>query len=287
MLKQLVALHLLDGKMKVIRNINNNVAVCLDDNNRELIAFGKGIGFRKAPYEIELSQIDRTYYNLESHYINLLNELPEDVLEVTFEIVKKGSAYLGMEFNRVFVFSLCDHIHFAIENLKKGLVISNSMLNELRHLYEKEMLLGEWAVRYIERRLSIRLPQSEAGNIGLHFANAERQVRQKPEKDEMERFVEDITDIIESEMNIIIDRDDFSYSRFVTHLKFMLKRSRKIDRSQAAMDEMYDSVKIAKLEPLIEKIKYYIIDALHIEPGKEELLYLMLHINRLCAREGL
>ena len=55
--------------MKVIRNINNNVAVCLDDNNHEVIAFGKGIGFQKAPYEIALSQIDRTYYNLEPHYI--------------------------------------------------------------------------------------------------------------------------------------------------------------------------------------------------------------------------
>ncbi len=273
--------------MKVIRNINNNVAVCLDDNNHELIAFGKGIGFQKAPYEIELSKIDRTYYNLEPRYLTLLKEFPEDVMDVTFEIVEKGSTYLGMEFNRAFVFALCDHINFAIENFKKGLVISNPMLNELRHLYEKEMLLGDWAVRHIERRLSIKLPRSEAGNIGLHFANAQRHIKQRPEKDDTERFVEDITEIIESEMNIIIDRNEFNYSRFVTHLKFLLKRSNKIDESQAEMDEMYDSIKLAQFEPLMEKIKYYITDVLHIEPGKEELLYLMLHINRLCAREGL
>ena len=64
--------------MKIIQNINNNVAICLDDNNHEVVAFGKGIGFRKPPYEIELSQIDRTYYNLSSHYIALLDELPEE-----------------------------------------------------------------------------------------------------------------------------------------------------------------------------------------------------------------
>lgn len=46
--------------MKVIKNINNNVSICVDDNNREVIAFGKGIGFKKPPYELELSQIDRT-----------------------------------------------------------------------------------------------------------------------------------------------------------------------------------------------------------------------------------
>lgn len=275
--------------MKVIRNINNNVAVCLDDNNHEVIAFGKGIGFQKAPYEISLAQIDRTYYNLEPHYIALLNELPEDVMDVTFEIVQKGSVYLGVEFNRAFWFSLCDHIHFAIENLKKGIVLSNPMLNEIRHLYEKEMLLGKWSVNHIEKRLSVRLPQSEAGNIGLHFINAERQVKQKPEKDGMEHFVEDITDIIESEMNLIIDRNDFSYSRFVTHLKFLLKRSSKISQSKTETEKMYDSVcdELPELENLMEKIKEYITAVLHNEPGKEELLYLMLHINRLCARDGL
>lgn len=277
------------GKMKVIRNINNNVAVCLDDNNHEVVAFGKGIGFQKAPYEVPLAQIDRTYYNLEPHYMALLGELPEDIMDVTFEIVQKGSVYLGVEFNRAFWFSLCDHIHFAIENLKKGIVLSNPMLNEIQHLYEKEMLLGKWAIKHIEKRLSVRLPQSEAGNIGLHFINAERQIQQKPEKDDMEHFVEDITDIIESEMNIIIDRNDFSYSRFVTHLKFLLKRSSRISESKSETEKMYDSVceELPELENLLEKIKEYITAALHNKPGKEELLYLMLHINRLCARDGL
>ena len=31
--------------MKVIKKINNNVVICLDHNNRELVAFGRGIGF--------------------------------------------------------------------------------------------------------------------------------------------------------------------------------------------------------------------------------------------------
>ena len=275
--------------MKVIRNINNNVAVCLDDNNHEVIAFGKGIGFQKAPYEIELAQIDRTYYNLDSHYIALLNELPEDIMEVTTEIVDKGSAYLGIELNKTFWFSLCDHINFAVENAKKGLIISNPMTNEIRHLYEKEMLLGKWAVKHIAKKLSIRLPQSEEGNLALHFINAMQMVKQSQEEDDMEHFVEDITDIIESEMNIIIDRNDFSYSRFVTHLKFLLKRSHKLNESISDNVKMYEQVysNHPEIRGAIAKIKEYIIVELDIEPSKEELLYLMIHINRLCARDGL
>lgn len=275
--------------MKVIRNINNNVSICLDDNNHEVVAFGKGIGFQKPPYEIELSQIDRTYYNLDDHYLALLDELPEEVMDVTMEIVDKGSSYLGMNLNRVFLFSLCDHINFAIQNAKKGLVVSNPMVNEIQHMYEREMLLGKWAIKQIERKLSVKLPPGEAGNIALHFINAELSAKKEQEKDDMTRFIDDITEIIESEMNIIVDRNSFSYSRFVTHLKYLLKRFHKKDEFVTDNAKMYEQVleEFPELGKAIEKIKQYIMIQLNIDPSKEELLYLMIHMNRLCAKDGL
>ena len=52
--------------MKAIRKINNNVAICIDNNDKELIAFGKGIGFPKMPYEItDLSIIQMTFYRID------------------------------------------------------------------------------------------------------------------------------------------------------------------------------------------------------------------------------
>lgn len=275
--------------MKVVRNINNNVAVCLDDNNHEVIAFGKGIGFQKAPYDVGLDKIDRTYYNLDSHYIALLNEIPEDVMDVTFEIVEKGRAYLKADVSKVFWFSLCDHINFAIENTKKGLVISNPMVNEIQHLYDKEIRLGNWAIKHIEKKLFIKLPQCEAGSIALHFINALQYANKAKDKDEMEYFVDDITNIVESEMNMIIDRNDFCYARFVTHLKYLLKRSSKLNEAISANIEMYEQMlqQFPELSGAIDKIKEYIMIELNIEPCKEELFYLIIHINRLCAKDGL
>ena len=43
--------------MRVIKNIHNNISLCLDSKGNEVIAFGKGIGFRKPPYDIPVSQI--------------------------------------------------------------------------------------------------------------------------------------------------------------------------------------------------------------------------------------
>lgn len=147
--------------------------------------------------------------------------------------------------------------------------------------------MGEWAVKHIGRRLSIRLPQSEAGNIAMHFINAEQQVKQASERNDIEHFVEDITDIVESGMNVIIDRDSFSYSRFVTHLKYLLKRSGSLDVPESENEKLYESVceEFPELKRVGEKIKEYIAATLLVEPAKEEILYLMIHINRLCARE--
>lgn len=275
--------------MRVIRNINNNVAVCEDDNQHEVIAFGKGIGFQKAPYEIPLEQIDRTYYNLDPHYIALLDELPEEIMDLTLEIVEKSKSYLGVEMNKAFLFTLCDHIHFVIQNAEKGLVLKNPMANEIQHLYEKEYEMGRWAVKHIEEKLSIQLPQSEIGGIACHFVNATQNAKNAEEKDVVQYFVEDITNIVESELRIVIDRNDFSYSRFVTHLKYLLKRSHKLDEVSSANVQMFEQVfeRFPELDGTIQKIKEYIMTELQIEPSEEELFYLVIHINRLCAKEGL
>lgn len=47
--------------MKAIKKINNNVAICVDSNNKELIAFGKGIGF-PAYKKMAWWSRSRTYY---------------------------------------------------------------------------------------------------------------------------------------------------------------------------------------------------------------------------------
>lgn len=66
--------------MRVIKNINNNISFCLDSNYNEVVAFGKGIGFKKPPYEILLSQIERTFYDVNEDQLALLNRIPEKIL---------------------------------------------------------------------------------------------------------------------------------------------------------------------------------------------------------------
>lgn len=274
--------------MKAIRNINNNVAVCLDDNGFEVIVMGKGVGFEKTPHEVALKDIDQTFYNISAHYVSLLDEVPEEVLKITRLIVQKGQQYLKMEVKPSFLFSLCDHIHFAIENTKKGLILSNPMSHEIPHMYEKEYKMGMWAVDMIRKKTEVKLPRSEAATIALHFVNASQDVK-NPERNEIDRFVEDITDIIESELNMIIDREEYNYSRFVTHLKYLLKRTNTLNKTSVENAKMFDKVYAnnLRLQSTLNKLKIYITAALKVEPSKDELLYLLIHLNRMIASEGM
>ena len=96
--------------MIVIKKINNNVAICKDNNNRELVAFGKGIGFPSIPYEItDLRKIDRTFYNISSQYLSLINELSFEIVEFTADQLTRVQDILTYETNSNLVFTLVEH----------------------------------------------------------------------------------------------------------------------------------------------------------------------------------
>ena len=73
--------------MRVIKNINNNVSLCVDSSGRELIAFGKGIGFKRPPYELSLEQVDRTFYNIDSIYLSMIGAIPEKIISIAARAV--------------------------------------------------------------------------------------------------------------------------------------------------------------------------------------------------------
>ena len=114
--------------MWVIKKINNNVAMGKDSRNREVVLFGKGIGFHQMPYELnDLSRIDRSYYGVSTSLLSLLDEIDEEIWNLTFRIVDRGKVVLNTNLKSSFTFVLADHLNFAVERIKKGLVISNPL----------------------------------------------------------------------------------------------------------------------------------------------------------------
>lgn len=274
--------------MKVIKKINNNVAICLDNDNHELVAFGKGIGFGTMPYELQdLSRVQRTYYGINLSYLGLLDEIPDQVFEVSAKIVDQARAIIHNEMNANIVFTLADHINFAMERYKKKMSLKMPFSHDIQHLYEEEMLVGEIAVKIINQEMKIHLAKDEAISIALHFINAETMQMQEENKIDEGKIIEDITNLIETDFALVIDREGFNYSRFVTHLQYLLKRKESDTRITSENQKMYEAMKkdFIKTYECVEHVKDYLMASLSWNPGDEEMMYLMLHINRLCARE--
>ncbi|WP_303974207.1 PRD domain-containing protein [Streptococcus merionis] len=275
--------------MKVVKKINNNVAECIDNNGQELIAFGRGIGFPKTPYELtELSKIDMTFYKLNAHFAQLLTELPEELIQLSVEIVNMAQAQLNGQLNPTLVFSLADHINFAIKRLSDFKEVKILFSHEVARAYPKETKVAEQALNLINEKLQVQLPNSEVTAIAIHFINGQAEYAASSEEAKLSELIEIITQIIEKELQVTINREEFNYQRFQTHVRYYLSRTEQqehfIEGNQAILDSLKNG------QPAIYHTATVVMDYLQssyeIEGSDDELLYLMIHINRLYEQNG-
>ena len=271
--------------MQIIKNINNNFAVAVDKKGNTLVIRGKGVGFGQVPREADKKLIERSYYDVDENYISMINEIPDDIIQISTRIIDQARMTLENPINSNIVFTLADHINFSIERYRKNMNIKLPIVYDVQHLYEKEYKLGLYGIELVKKELSEYLPKEEASYIALHLINAEEQIRNKTLDED--KFVEEITEIIESEYDIRINKENFNYSRFASHMYYLFKRSKDKIKVSSDNEALYEKLKkdYQKTNECTEKVADYLKEKLKTELSDEEKLYLMLHINRLCTRE--
>ena len=273
--------------MQIIKNINNNFAIAIDGAGNRLIISGKGIGFGSVPRDLEdITRINRSYYDVDEAYISMINEIPEEIIDISNRIIDKARMVIDNAISSNIVFTLADHINFSIQRYKKKMNIKLPIVYDIQHLFENEMRIGEYGLKLIHKELNIYLPKEEAAYIALHIINAEEQDRNKKVNQDDE-IIDKITAIIEKEYDIKINKDNFNYSRFVSHMHYLLKRGKTKHLIYSDNNTIYDKLKndYQNTYDCVKKVSEYLKGILKIELTDEEKLYLMLHINRLCTRE--
>lgn len=269
--------------MKAIKKINNNVVICEDDNKKELIAFGKGLGFPPVPYEItDLSLITMTFYKMDRSYYKLLEEIPEEIFEVSALIVKKAQRTLNTTLNPNLLPGLADHINFALTRLKKFKKMKMLFSYDIEQLYPLETELGRYSVKMIQNKLFVRLPDSEITNIAMHFVNAQESSSTSSHID-TDALIQEITSEIEASFAVVIDRKGFNYNRFVMHLRYYLKR---VEEKKQFVDDnsvLFHAMKEESpdIYDCAKKIAAIIDGKLDAQSTEDEMLYLMMHIGRI------
>lgn len=269
--------------MKVIKNINNNVSLCLDSTGTEVVAFGKGIGFKRPPYEISLSEIDKTFYGVSEAYAQMVQDIPVEVLNAADRIVDYAKKTLPVTLSPNIVFTLADHINFAIQRAIQQMSFNLPITQDLQHLFEREVQVGRYAVELIRADLRIALPEEESFYIALHIIGAEaREAGARAESNE--QHIERIVTLIERDLVVSIDRDEFSYARFVSHMHYLIKRCQDSEDAVQENEGLYESLRALYPDAArsTTHVGTYLEQALGIFLSDEELAYLIMHIVRLC-----
>lgn len=272
-----------------LRRINNNVVLCRDGKGRELIAMGKGIG--TLPREIPLGEIERTFYDTDESYRQLVAELPEQVLEFAARIVEIARNELPYELSPNAAFTLADHINFAMERARKRIRVKMPLAYDVEQLYPAEYGIAKAARRRIRKEFCIELPECENTGIAMSLLNSKLtgSETEAVNEEQDEQMLEDVTEIVENEMNILVERGGFNYSRYATHMQYLFRRIHTGQAIQSDNLQIYLSLReeFPEIAACVEKIARHISEQWHSELTEEEKLYLILHINRICIKEGM
>ncbi|ARW20686.1 PtsGHI operon antiterminator [Pediococcus pentosaceus] len=261
----------------------------MDRNGAQLVAFGKGLGFPKVPYELtDMNKVSMTFYKLNYQYYQLLKEIPTEIFDVSAAITDKAQKLILRNLNPNMIFSLADHINFAITRLTKYQGMALPFSYDVEQLYPQETAVGYYAVKLINSRLDVELPISEVTAIAMHFVNSETtELVTNPKVTADDEIIKIATKIIEREFEITISKNEFSYNRFIMHLRYYIKRLN--EHQQISKNNNLKLFNVMKLdEPRIylaaKQIADYIDDQLGTVSNDDELYYLMIYVKRIVNK---
>lgn len=277
--------------MKIRKILNNNSAVVLDDDNQEVVVIGKAIAFKKKIGDaINPAVIEKKFclssQSLNTKFQEVIVCLPLEEISLVTKIIDEIKMRIGKKISDSIYVSLSDHIHFALKNYEKEIHITNNLMYDIQRFYPDEYKLGLIGLDIIEKETGVRLNIDEAGFIALHIVNAEtdngidtNQVEKSTKI--IEEILEIVTDFFEREIN----EDTLVYYRFINHLKYFSYRI--VNESNLFEDDKQDKqlldmmkVTYAKSYMCAVNIMEFVRGKYNVDIGNEELLYLVIHIQR-------
>lgn len=275
--------------MQIQKVLNNNVVIALDENGEETVLMGRGLGFGRhigdtAPTNLIEKRFTLHAEQLSDRFQQLLTSIPLPHFLLSERIIDRAKRTLGATLSDSIYVTLPDHISAAIERHKQGIELSNPLLWDIRQFYPEEYRAGCAAVDLIREETDIAFGEDEAGFIAMHFVNAEGG-GEFPEVYDMTCLMQRVFELIREQCGADPDRDSVDFYRFVAHLKFLARR--------IAAGQSYGDRDADLLPPVQEKypasfacaqaICRMISEEYGFDAGKNELLYLTMHIARITS----
>lgn len=270
------------NNIKITKILNNNT-VLVDDDGKQKICMGNGIGFSKKPGDlIDNKQIEKIFENTDNAFIKKMAESLKKINEkyyyVTDKIIELANKKLDQQMPDSMYITLADHIFFAKERFDKGMFVPCPMKTEIRILYKKEFDIAKEAVILINNEFGTNFDDDEAGLIAMHFMNVTMNYDSN-NNSLLISIVSEIVEIISNYFNIKLNENSLAYARLITHLHFLSLRMFKNDTNPLYTPIISFDNSLVKARGCSDEISNYLKKNYNYKLSNNELLYLAVHIQ--------
>ena len=269
---------------KVRKVLNNNDILVIDlDNNQEVIFIGTGVGFGKKINMLVSIDENNCQRYVQEKGVDVTKQVSKNdaiYLEIASKIIEEAKKRFS-SFDKNILITLSDHIAFAISRINANLVINNPFKNDIKLLFAEEYEVAKISAEIIYKMLNIEINEDEISYITLHLHSA-RSDAKVADSLMFATLIRESMEEIEKSLNIKIDYESLSYSRLLTHLKYLLLRCNMKERLTIDMDEFTKTnfpVSYGLAKRIIRKFE----NQLKVIIDDSEIGYLAIHIERICT----
>jgi beta-glucoside operon transcriptional antiterminator len=271
--------------------LNSSIVLAQDEKGKNFILLGKGIGYgKKIGMIIEEQSVEQIFIPVENNELEkvsyLMNAIPPELIEVTQDIITYAKNVLNVKFKDSIYFILADHLNFAIKRFIENINITNRVFWEVKNFYPKEFAVGLYAIKLMNTKFNISLPEEEAANIAFHLVNAQDEKDESLDTMKAAKLVGVIVNIVRYSIKDGFDTESIHYSRFITHIKYFVERYFSGGLLNETDDILYNQVssKYKEAFSCSLKIDDYFYEKYQTHLPHEELAYLIVHIQRLISK---
>jgi beta-glucoside operon transcriptional antiterminator len=275
--------------MLVKRVIGNNAVLATDDEGHEVVALGRGLGHSRRPGDpLGQEQIEQVFVPgggaaYGEQLAEFLANTPLICVRTAAKIADLAHDRLGLRVTQSLILPLADHLTFALQRQRDGIVIQFPLLWEVGQLYPQELEVGREAVRLANSAMELELAPDEAVAFAMHLVNAQFAT---PGMSHAIRMTETITQafgVVERTFAITIDQHSMNAARFVTHLRYLYTRVTSGAQINDPRPTFVEAIANAHPDAMAcaVKVQYLIEMGLSAQLTPDEVAYLALHVARL------
>ena len=274
---------------RITKILNHNTVLALNqEDNRENLVMGKGVGFGRKPGERVDFTPDATVYQLSQkcdrgNPRDLVKRIDPLYLNIANAIILDAKNAFGQVDTSILI-PMADHIAFAAQRIRKNAPIGNPLTPDIKALFPDEFQVASRGGDLIFEQTGLRFSDDELGYIALHV-HSSLESMQVSQAMQTAGIIRECVELVQQATGVTLNVSSLSYNRLMSHIKYMAARLLKGERLSMDVNHIM-RVSCPRAFDISEAICRQLERTLSRRVDEAEIGYLAMHVQRVFDTES-